>query len=291
MLQYFTHSQIDFTKYNDIVSNSLSPIVYAEKWFLDLSAKSGWDLLVYNDYEALMPIPKARLKSSFWKNSIVQPYFAQQLGLLSKNKIPDEIQLEFLQYLKSLKPFLYHFNHSQTAAYEDLNLYFRKNYILDLQQNYDEIFAGFSKSKRQSVRKSKKNGIVVSEEFDIQQFIDFQHRNSNFKTSKKIIAQKSNILNYCLKNKLGKMFFTRHNETLIGIAFFIEYRNRIYYVHAASNEEGRKLLATDFILNHIIEIHAGTNKILDFEGSEIPGVASFMESFGAINQPFPIIKS
>lgn len=291
MLRYLNHAEIDFNQYDEVIANSVHPVVYAESWYLNLSSESPWDLLVYDDYEVVMPIPKARMKRSFWKKSIVQPYFAQQLGLFSKNNISDEVQKEFLDYLKNLNPFLYHFNCGQTEAFKDLELRFRRNYVLPLATEYEDIFAEFSTSKRQRVRKSKKNELIATLESDLPTFFDFQHQNSNYKSSKKVMAQKSRILSYCLKNDFGKMYFIRHNETLISVAFFIEYRKRIYYVHAASNAQGRKLLSIDFILNHVIESNAGTDKFLDFEGSEIPGVAKFMESFGAKNQPFPILKS
>jgi len=40
------------------------------------------------------------------------------------------------------------------------------------------------------------------------------------------------------------------------------------------------------IVNELIKQSAGTRTILDFAGSSIPSISSFMESFGSINVPF-----
>jgi hypothetical protein len=51
---------------------------------------------------------------------------------------------------------------------------------------------------------------------------------------------------------------------------------------SAVNEEGKMMQSMSVILDAFIRNHSGTNKIFDFEGSTIPGIASFFKSFGAI---------
>jgi hypothetical protein len=41
-----------------------------------------------------------------------------------------------------------------------------------------------------------------------------------------------------------------------------------------------------YVINELIRESASTRTILDFAGSSIPSVASFMESFGSRNMPF-----
>jgi len=40
------------------------------------------------------------------------------------------------------------------------------------------------------------------------------------------------------------------------------------------------------MFNELISEYAGTDKVLDFEGSEIPGVARFFKGFGAVKQHY-----
>lgn len=290
MLQYIPHSDIDFQRYNDCVSNSLEPIVYAESWFLNIVTQKDWGILVYNNYEAVMPIPYTRMKRSFWKKSLVQPYFAQQLGLISKVPIAKDIHLEFLKELKNLKPLVYHLNHLQTSELSDLELKTRKNYVLDLNKSYEELYYGFSTSKRQGVKKGKQNNLKVSD-IAIDDFISFQAKHMPLKESAQIHKKKKQLFEYCLNHDLGEIYSVKNEEEVVSVAFFTKYRNRFYYSQSAASEMGRKLFATDFILNYIIEKHAKTPTILDFEGSEIPGVGKFMERFGAKNQPYMVVST
>jgi hypothetical protein len=41
-----------------------------------------------------------------------------------------------------------------------------------------------------------------------------------------------------------------------------------------------------FAVNELIRENAGSKLILDFAGSSIPGVATFMQSFGAVMKPY-----
>jgi hypothetical protein len=45
------------------------------------------------------------------------------------------------------------------------------------------------------------------------------------------------------------------------------------------------------LFHQIISEFAGTPLILDFEGSDLPGVARFYQKFGAQNQPYFFFKS
>ena len=44
--------------------------------------------------------------------------------------------------------------------------------------------------------------------------------------------------------------------------------------------------AGHFLLDNIIKEFSQTGLVLDFEGSDIPGIEHFYKSFGAINQPY-----
>jgi len=48
----------------------------------------------------------------------------------------------------------------------------------------------------------------------------------------------------------------------------------------------RKDLTGYYVINEWIKESAGTKTILDFEGSSIPSIAHFFESFGSTNVPY-----
>ena len=60
MIRYLTENEIDFKKYDQCIANALNSRIYAYSWYLDIVADKNWDVLVLNDYEAVMPMPKRK---------------------------------------------------------------------------------------------------------------------------------------------------------------------------------------------------------------------------------------
>ena len=53
---------------------------------------------------------------------------------------------------------------------------------------------------------------------------------------------------------------------------------------------GRVKRAHFYLLDQLIAEFATKNMILDFEGSDVPGIAEFYRKFGSVNQPYPFLK-
>jgi len=74
---------------------------------------------------------------------------------------------------------------------------------------------------------------------------------------------------------------------LCSVALILHDKQRLYYLVGASDEMGREYQGMPRILDYVINKYAGQGYTLDFEGSEIPGVAKFFQKFGAKNSPYP----
>ena len=57
MIKRLKYEEVDWQKYQNCLENSEQRIYSAENKFLDITSKHNWELLVYGDYEAMMPIP------------------------------------------------------------------------------------------------------------------------------------------------------------------------------------------------------------------------------------------
>jgi hypothetical protein len=66
--------------------------------------------------------------------------------------------------------------------------------------------------------------------------------------------------------------------------------NRIIKLRAIAKKNGRKYCANHVAIDHVIKTYAGQDILFDFEGSEIPGVASFFKSFGSNLQPYQVYE-
>ncbi len=72
----------------------------------------------------------------------------------------------------------------------------------------------------------------------------------------------------------------------LALALLLKKKNRLYLLMSVCPPAGRKAEANHFLLDSLIREFAGTGVLLDFEGSEIPGVAHFYSNFGGFDQPF-----
>ena len=75
------------------------------------------------------------------------------------------------------------------------------------------------------------------------------------------------------------------NEVIFG-GLVIEFRDRLYYAMAAPTEKGRNARATYFFIDQLLQRFAGSKRIFDFEGSELPNVAEFYQRFGPAREQY-----
>ena len=80
-IQYVDHHQIDPAKWDCAVLQSPHPLVYGLFNYLNAVCDTQWDALIYNDYEAVFPLP---FKKKF-RNS------ARSLTSIPKNHRPRKL--------------------------------------------------------------------------------------------------------------------------------------------------------------------------------------------------------
>jgi hypothetical protein len=79
------------------------------------------------------------------------------------------------------------------------------------------------------------------------------------------------------------------NKTTIAAVLFLKDKYRMYNLMFATTDEGKRKSAGHFLFDSVIKEFSQTGMLLDFEGSDIPGVEKFNKSFGAIKQPYHTI--
>ncbi len=270
------NNEIDKIKWDLAIKNSVNPLVYAYSDYLDITAPD-WQALVYEDYSAVMPIAVSR---KFGINYIYQPYFTQQSGVFYKTKINEEEILEFISAIpKKIKLIETNFNYHNNAI-EKHSLQ-KVNYVLNLDNAYEDLYKVYSSNTIRNIKKSKKNELILLNNSNIDEIIQFKIQNSASNVLPSVFDKlKSLIYNFHAKNEC-EFYSVYDKDELIATTVFIIRDNRAYYILAASNEKAKKKAASFLIINEFIRKHAGTKMILDFEGSNIPGIARFFASWGA----------
>jgi hypothetical protein len=75
-------------------------------------------------------------------------------------------------------------------------------------------------------------------------------------------------------------------ENLEAVGIFLIHKSRIIYILGGASDKGRELRSMYSLFDTLIKEYAEKDMLLDFEGSEIPGIARFFKGFGAHKQPY-----
>lgn len=165
----------------------------------------------------------------------------------------------------------------------------RTNFILPLKRSYDELYQEYHKGHKLNIKSALKQDLIFSSSRDIKSFIELYRRYSHkdipskYKSSDKLYA----LIKACIDKGHGMMLQAQNREgSIIAACFLSDYEDRYIYHLSFASEEGREKYAMHAILDQFIKDHSNSNKILDFEGSMIPGVAYFMKGFGATEEQY-----
>jgi len=152
MITFVLNKAIDKQKYDDCIATSIQSKIYAFSWYLDAVTET-WDMLILDDYEAVMPLPKSKKYSI---NYIFQPFWIQHLGIFSKNILTDNVLNEFISNIpKKIKFIDYNINVKIQSTSPKIN------YILPLKNSYENLLKDFSKLRKRSISKANKRGVLL----------------------------------------------------------------------------------------------------------------------------------
>jgi hypothetical protein len=285
MIIYLKNNEIDHEQWDNCIKDSRRVQPYAFSWYLDIMAP-GWEALTDDDYDSVFPIP---CSSRFGIQYAATPAFLQQLGAFSPDKSLQKAINEFIDYMPGLFR-LIDLNVGQRIDNDRYRVTLKANYELDLSRPYEKLWNGFSNHCKRNIEKGGKKKHEIVTDITPEELIDLflNNRGMEIKGIKPRDYQRLNtLMNFCLKNKKGRIIGVRKSRKKIiyGI-FLVEIKGSKTMLFVVNTPESREKRINYHIVNEIIKESAGTKTILDFAGSSIPSIASFMESFGSINVPF-----
>ncbi len=288
-IQYVPSKEIDFIKWDNCITNAPNGLIYGYSYYLTHMARH-WDALVLNDYEAVMPLTWNR---KYGISYIYQPFLTAQLGVFGNN-ITAELLESFLQAIPSkFRYWDFYFNHHNVYAIKNFHLYQRKNYTLDLDKSYEDLYNNYRENIQRNIRKAQQLGCTPEKDFDVQKVIALavdQMRNYTKESSDntdrfiqlyKHLHSSQQAITYGIQNA---------KKELVASCVFIFSHNRAYYILVGNHPDGRTIGASHSLIDAFIKDHAGKKLLLDFEGSDIRNLAFFYSSFGASEEIFAGIK-
>ena len=281
-IRYLKNNEIDYKAYDFCIENSSQGTMYAMSWYLDIVSPC-WELLMADDYNYVMPIPVK--KKLFFKYAI-QPPLCQQLGVFSLKDLTSEI---FSHFIKTI-PYRYcnFYLNAENVFNEFANLKLKSNYELGLNQSYEELRAKFSTNCKRNITKAEKEKLNVENQTDEKVYLDFVLANCGDRPIKNLICVLQDVIKGASKNSKIEIWNVRNeNHELLSCVLFLRWKQRFYYFVPVSSVEGKLKQSMSFLLDTFIRAYANSEFILDFEGSSIPDIARFFESFGSQNKPYP----
>lgn len=269
MLKYVSGQNIDHEKWIDLVQNAANSTVFCSGWYM--SALCEWDAIVLDDYKGAIALP---VKKKFGLTQLYQPSFMQHSSWFGQTCDTSELSILLRKHFQDIR-----FN-SYTEL--DLEKHERINIELLLDKDAKDLYQAFRKDLKKNLRKSE--GLVqIIESVDPSSSIDLYRtaygtmntlgdtEYNNFKSLFNIAYSKGNAI--CLE--------AFHEDQLIASLCFMQFKNRMHYVLGAPNEKGKELNALSQVFWYLIQKHANTSMVIDFEGSSIQSVARFYKSFGS----------
>lgn len=282
--------EIDEVLWNECLQQSAQSLPYALSWYLD-SVAENWDALVLGNYRAVMPLVWLR---KLGVAVLYQPYYCQQLGVFGQPVSAAE-NTEFLKTASSRFPYVHINLHAQTTLEtETLKLKKKKNLLLDLNRDYTAIRKGYSQNHRRNIAKAEKAGLRFSTSESLRSFQSFYLENVRH-TGEKFEPQHEKIFlrltEQVLAHRYGQIYSVLLENKLVAASLVLFHPHRFINIINTSNAAGKETGASHELFDKIIQTHANTPAVFDFEGSSIPAIARFYQGFGPAEETFYLYQT
>lgn len=280
-IQYIRHHAIDKVKWDHCIRKAPNGLIYAQSEYLD-GMSPGWEALILGDYEYVMPLTyRKKLGIAY----LFQSHFLKQLGIYGQGQIDDTLIHEFTQVAK--KHFSFgdiHFNYANAGPH-----FLQKcNLILHLDNSFEEIQKTFRKDL---ITRAIKQHLIY-EPGDLEEAINLCRQMAEQKNINWPLEELSKFRDLCRrlleKNQCIIRRVISPQFKLLSAIIAPRDEKRIYGILAANTPESRSVDANAFLYNELIREFSGSGMILDFVGSEIPGVQFFFRKFTHDNQPYNV---
>lgn len=283
-LKYLTHHQIDKERWDSAIKDSQNRLLYALSWYLDI-VSPNWEAIVSDNYKIVMPLT---IKDVNGKRCFYKPFFLQFLGVFGNN-LDEEIIYEFIKEAKSKVDCINVWFNPENMLTESDHYKKRQTQILELNKSLEDLLLGCNRSNKLNLKKAEKANLFIKKEDNIEELIStfndmYNKKNVEGVTNEDYINLRK-IANYAYKNLEYEYYSVYHNNNVCSIALLIKWEKR-YVTYCATSDIGRDKRSIFLLYNQFIKDHAEENAILDFAGSNIPGVAYMNKGFGAVEQNY-----
>ncbi len=281
-IKHLTRQQINDDRWNHCIKKSGNGLLYAKTAYLDLLA-GQWEALVAGDYNCIMPLVARR---KYGVRYLYQPPFCQQLGIIGE--CSSALEKEFIEMAMSVYPFAeINMNFNNVHVQDSLC----NNFIVDLRPDYKHISSAYSNDLKKNLVRGGQLSLQYGIAHNAEEPILHYRRNYGERFPQVREEHYNALAKFCQlypEHCLAREVTSAGN--LLATVLCLVDTKRIYFIASTTLPEGRNMEANHFLVDQLIKEHAQKPLVLDFEGSDIEGIASFYRNFGAVNQPYPRLR-
>ncbi len=277
------------------IRQSQNPLVYGLSWYLNVVTNNKWDALIWNNYESVMPLCYNR---KWGLHYIYPPLFAQQLGIFSKEILPNNVLDDFLKhiptkfkYVEMNLPLLSKGTIPPIIDSISTNI----NIELDLSLKYEELYQNYSTNLKRNLKKIDSEKLKFDQEVGLFEVVEL------FKNNKGLEYPDMGETQYKTLIDLNLAAGNHQQSWCVGVrkiassqilagALFITSPKSIVFLFSGVSETGRQQKAMFYLLDQVIKMNAEQGLILDFEGSNNIELARFYRGFGGLEKKYIKIK-
>ena len=289
MIHYVKRKDLELVKYNDCIAHSIQSRIYAFSWYLDVVA-DNWDVLVLNDYEAVMPIP---LRRKYGVKYVYPPFWLLELGVFSlKDSVNYNAFFSFL--LGKFKSIELRLSTKKSLEASESFLIEKQLQTLSIKEEYEAIFKGYRKDRKKDLRKSKKIDFIEKWNDDPEKLIQLFKANVGQRTpyivdkDYKVLAE---LMKICIEKRVGEVLSIYNSESkLVASGFFLKHKKEVTILVSSTDFDNRKNGENTFLIDRAIYKYQKAFETFNFGGSSMQPIAKYFLSFGAKTSQYQEIK-
>jgi hypothetical protein len=263
-------------------------------YFLDV-VSPNWEAIVKEkdgQYTVVLPVPQRR---KYFIKYIVHPFFAQQLGFFSIDTLTEHDYRETIALLKKKFRYISSYRFNINNDHQLLKMFYpsavtNQTYYLDLNRPYEEIYQGYARGHKYSVKKQA--SLTINETDDLESLLHlfdtytFPNYSKDYPQYFQIVRE----LYQALKQKNMCRIYAAIDEggKFCAATMVLFFKKNLIILKLTSSDLGRKLNASTKLLDFIISSYAGKVATCNFGGTDKPTIHYYYEGFGC--QPISYLQ-
>ncbi len=270
-----SYKDINVDKWNKLVRKTSSFEGQYLSYEFITSASKKWSAFILDDYTSAFAFTH---DNKLGYNVVFQPFFTRYFSFVG------DFNNKFISYVFDYLKENYKYVNINLPFKVDINQYACSSYNfqkLDLNKSYKSLHDSYSANVKRILKKKK--GLVIEQSLDVNGFIKvFKNTVGNrLNYKKENYSALSLIIDSIISNSSNEFLQIKIKEEVLAFAIFFKNKDVVNFFKGAVTENGKKLGAMQFLIDHYISKNANTKMHLDFGGSNVKSVADFYRKFGA----------